>query len=414
MYSVYNEIRVFVSAYVWMTGFGNFLYFDKSQDFSIERMVSMWLRINYFPLLLSFCLNVPLELYYVVPLHTAGFFITLATCKLAAVFRENKILPRDSNSSTAQYHFYCNLAAVMVCLLVHILFYETPAVNFLLLFSKEYHFRFQADKYTAWVGIFSGLFWYRFKAYIQWAYGGGEAPAATSTSEGEQLLSSTADGASTVSPPNSGGIAAHLRMAKVLGYAQRTAGIFLILFWYSMFGYMDDKFIYNPIHPYVFWIPVVGWLMLRNSSAYLCEIHCTALEFFGKITLETYVLQFHVFMCKNVQHIPVIIPGAGSHGNIVLKTLNMLLCGTGFVFLAYWARHHTVTTQTSITELTVLLLRGPPPPSAEDGSKPDLETQALNHKTETSTQDDREGNLKNVVDEEVVEFLINGGEKLDE
>jgi len=31
---VYNEIRVFVSAYVWMTGFGNFLYFEKSADFS--------------------------------------------------------------------------------------------------------------------------------------------------------------------------------------------------------------------------------------------------------------------------------------------------------------------------------------------------------------------------------------------
>jgi 10 TM Acyl Transferase domain found in Cas1p len=46
MYSVYNEIRVFVSAYVWMTGFGNFLYFDKSQDFTLERAVSMWIRIK--------------------------------------------------------------------------------------------------------------------------------------------------------------------------------------------------------------------------------------------------------------------------------------------------------------------------------------------------------------------------------
>jgi hypothetical protein len=33
--------------------------------------------------------------------------------------------------------------------------------------------------------------------------------------------------------------------------------------------------------------------MIRNSSKYLCELHSEALEFFGKITLETYVLQFH-------------------------------------------------------------------------------------------------------------------------
>ena len=30
---IYNEIRVFVSSYVWMTGFGNFLYFDRKKDF---------------------------------------------------------------------------------------------------------------------------------------------------------------------------------------------------------------------------------------------------------------------------------------------------------------------------------------------------------------------------------------------
>ena len=76
-YFAYNEIRVFVSAYVWMTGFGNFLYFDKKRDYSWERLLSMWLRINYFPLLLCLVVGVPLELFYIVPLHTVAFF-----CKL--------------------------------------------------------------------------------------------------------------------------------------------------------------------------------------------------------------------------------------------------------------------------------------------------------------------------------------------
>lgn len=31
---MYNAIRVFIAAYVWMTGFGNFLYYYKTQDFS--------------------------------------------------------------------------------------------------------------------------------------------------------------------------------------------------------------------------------------------------------------------------------------------------------------------------------------------------------------------------------------------
>ena len=31
---MYNAIRVFIAAYVWMTGFGNYLYYYKTNDFS--------------------------------------------------------------------------------------------------------------------------------------------------------------------------------------------------------------------------------------------------------------------------------------------------------------------------------------------------------------------------------------------
>jgi hypothetical protein len=156
----------------------------------------MWLRINYFPILLSVFLQVPLELYYVVPLHTAGFFITMATCKVASLLR-------DCNCNTA---WKSNVAAVLLCLLVHVVFYETPLVNSLKFFSDEYHFRFQADKYSAWVGILSGLLWSRFKEFINWAH----AENADST-------------------------------AKLAAWGQRIGGVFLLWLWYYAFGYMTDK-----------------------------------------------------------------------------------------------------------------------------------------------------------------------------
>ena len=34
---MYNAIRVYIAAYVWMTGFGNFLYYYKTNDFSLPR-----------------------------------------------------------------------------------------------------------------------------------------------------------------------------------------------------------------------------------------------------------------------------------------------------------------------------------------------------------------------------------------
>ena len=89
------------------------------------------MSIARFPLWLSFALTVPLELYYVVPLHTAGFLITAATCKFAFCLEERFGLGYWSS----------RWGAVLACLLAHVAFYETPLVDTLKLFSYEYHFR---------------------------------------------------------------------------------------------------------------------------------------------------------------------------------------------------------------------------------------------------------------------------------
>jgi len=306
VYYVYNEIRVFVSAYVWMTGFGNFLYFDKKADFSIERFISMIIRINYFPLLLSFFLTVPLELYYVVPLHTTGFVVTMITCWIGYKLQ----------NACGMGYWKSRTLAVALSLFAHIIFYETPAVNFLLLFSKEYHFRFQADKYSAWLGMASGLLWGKLGEYMQWAHG----------FENDQRR-------------------------HMMSIVQFCGGVGLIAFWYGLFGSIQDKYTYNPVHPYVFIFAVIGWLMIRNCTRYLTECHSTLLEFLGRHTLETYVLQFHLFMTHNVQYIPVVIPGSDADGSAVLKFLNMVLCGSVFLTTAVFARKVTVATQLSVVDL---------------------------------------------------------------
>lgn len=285
----------------------------------------MWLRINYFPILLSVVVGVEFDLFYIVPLHTTAFFITMFTCRVAKLF-EDKL---------GWAHTKKNLAAVAACLAFHVIFYETPLVKLLeVCFGHEIGFRFQSDKYSAALGILSGFFWDRFTKFIQWSHA-----SESGTFSSEQNLAR-------------GGMV--------------VVGATLIIAWWGLFGYITDKFTYNPIHPFVFWLPLAGFLMIRNSSKILCQTHSRALEFFGKITLETYVLQFHVFMNHNVQNIPVFIPGAGADGNGVLKLLNMLLCGACFVGLAYWARKITVTTQTSVMALVTLLQKGPQEEPEED------------------------------------------------
>jgi hypothetical protein len=57
------------------------------------------------------------------------------------------------------------------------------------------------------------------------------------------------------------------------------------------------------------------------------------------------------FQNHNVKHIPVIIPGSGAEGPWFLKFVNMLLCGFGFVGLAWLSRRITVSTQNAVTDL---------------------------------------------------------------
>ena len=38
---IYNAIRIFIAAYVWMTGFGNFSYYYIRKDFSLARFAQV-------------------------------------------------------------------------------------------------------------------------------------------------------------------------------------------------------------------------------------------------------------------------------------------------------------------------------------------------------------------------------------
>ena len=317
----------------------------------------MWLRINYFPLLLSIFVGVPFDLLYIVPLHTTAFFITMVTCYVAKLCATH----------LRMNHWQKNCTAMTLCFVIHVLFYETPCAQLLeYFFGHEIFFRFTSDKYSAVLGIISGYFWHHAQSFVTWANTPISSPPVdnisitptlpTSEATSESTHSSNATGAIDTGTKNAASAQQFTTEQWIAKCGQVVIGITMILFWWLMFGHINDKYVYNPLHPLVFWLPVFGWLMIRNSSRYLTEIHSTALEFFGKITLETYVLQFHVFMCRNVQHIPIVLPNSGPNGNPIMKFLNMLLTGAGFIALAYWARKITVTTQTTVTDLVVLLL----------------------------------------------------------
>ena len=264
---VYNLIRVFIAAYVWMTGFGNTAFFLKTNVYSAVRLVGMLFRLNWLVLWVCLLLDQPLMLYYICPLHT--FFFVMVYVTWGAAYQLNATL-RGKTLKLA----LC--LAFLVCLFeidgAFELFWSPFAAVFPAVFklhgtTYEWQFRTRLDHYAAWFGMV-------FCCAYAWCN--------RKLQQIEGLASKR-----------------HVLMVKACLALLTLAALAA---WYG-WVYCHDKYTYNGMHPYTSFVPIFSYLILRNLSFAGRQYFSHFLIWMGQTTLETYIFQYHLYMVDDAKSI---------------------------------------------------------------------------------------------------------------
>jgi len=270
---IYNGIRVMITCYVWLTGYGNFTYYYNTNDYSLVRTFQMLWRLNFLVFFLCLVHGNTYILYYICPLHTYFFGMVYIIMYIG----------KEKNYTKWWIRIKLGIASIVIYLLwdvdmgifdklVGIFLSNEPVIGATMGERWEWYFRSYLDHWSTLLGM---IFAYNYPVMLLFFR------KLEAKRKNVQYMSKLA-----------------------------IALAMLTVFYLWMKGpLMYEKISYNGTNPYFGIIPLLTYIYLRNITPKMRSYTMELIHEIGKTTLETYLMQHHIWLTSNSKTILVLIPG---------------------------------------------------------------------------------------------------------
>jgi hypothetical protein len=293
---IYNAVRILVAAYLFQTGYGHFFFFYKKADFGFGRVLNVMVRLNFLTFVLQYLMDTDYLSYYFTPL--VSFWFLVIWIVMYAGHQWNKV----PVFMVFKLLLACGLTTAFIKVegILEFLFSVLETVCNVHWDAREWRFRLALDAYIVYVGMICAFAFIKMTEHKVMDH-----PRWTTVKRCSVLVSAFA----------------------MVWY-----------FWYELTR--ENKIVYNQTHPYISWVPILAFIVLRNANAYLRNTHSEFYAFIGKISLETFIGQFHMWLAGDTKGLLVIL----AHPEWVAGLgwwINLAVSSCLFIFVCHYTSQAT-------------------------------------------------------------------------
>jgi len=268
---VYEIVRLLVASYLFMTGYGHTLYFLKQGDYSLTRVATVLIRLNLLSCILPYMMRTDYLFYYFAPLVSFWFLVIYFTLKIGHRNNTNLnfVLRKILLSATITTAF-TKIPGILE--FIAFILKSTCAITWNI---EEWRFRTFLDMYIVYIGMIMAILFHRTSLLRAGSLG----PKMFL----DRLLQLT------------------IKYNKLFKTAAVLLSLGLLPGFWALARRSPDKKDYNWWMPYISFIPILAFVVLRNSHPLLRNYYFKVFAWLGRCSLETYILQYHIWLAGDTK-----------------------------------------------------------------------------------------------------------------